>query len=51
MTYETSWPPTVTVRELVRELARHSVTLDEFHVDFPPLPVYRSVDVLEWLGY
>tara|TARA_Y100000310_G_C20294181_1_gene628577 strand:+ start:258 stop:434 length:177 start_codon:yes stop_codon:yes gene_type:complete len=53
-TYSESWPETINLNELERELARHGTTVDEFMEENPEYKGSLFFDgqfVLGWLGY
>lgn len=53
-TYSESWPETLSLTELKRELAKHGTNVDEFMEENPEFEGFLLFDgqfVLGWLGY
>ena len=51
MTYSESFPKTVTLSEVLREIKAHQVDPSEFFDEYGNHDTYQSSDLLGWLGY
>ena len=51
MSYEESFPVTITRAEVIHEVMKHYVDAAEFFDEFGTHETYKSSDLLAWLGY
>jgi hypothetical protein len=51
MSYEESFPTTITYAEAIGEIEKHNVSPQEFLEEQGIKTNYKSCDLLAWLGY